>query len=126
MYFAEHCGLSPASVLSNPDLPFGLIVSSGCDYYAPLQFPEPATLGLRIARSGGSSVHLEVGFFAGDKEELSKDEEAKAVAVCTLVFVSQQDRRPIKLEETNGVLRDGLNTIYTGQMESSEQARAKL
>lgn len=125
-YLAEHCGCSATSHSSDPDEPIGLVASSYCNYYGPLQFPEPVTLGLRIVRLGRSSAETEVGFFAGNKDELSKDEEVKAVGGYTHVFVSREDWKPIRLKEMGGMLRDGLEAIYAGNSKSPELVQAKL
>ncbi len=47
----------------------GLVVESGCRYFAPLAFPQALVGGLRVARLGASSVRYEVGVFAQDSGE---------------------------------------------------------
>jgi len=41
----------------------GLVVETGCSYFAPLRFPETITAGLRAAKIGGSSVRYEIALF---------------------------------------------------------------
>ena len=41
----------------------GLVVETGCQYYAPLSYPETVSAGLRIAKIGTSSVRYEIGLF---------------------------------------------------------------
>ena len=48
----------------------GLVVETHCNYFAPLSFPHPVEVGLRVARIGSSSVHYEIGLFAA-KEPLT-------------------------------------------------------
>ena len=46
----------------------GLVVETGCHYFASLAFPEPVEAGLRVARLGTTSVRYEVGIFAAGAE----------------------------------------------------------
>ena len=39
----------------------GLVVETGCQYFAPLTYPEPVTAALRVAHVGRSSVRYEIG-----------------------------------------------------------------
>ena len=41
----------------------GLVVETGCNYFAPLKFPETITAGLRAAKIGSSSVRYEIALF---------------------------------------------------------------
>ena len=41
----------------------GLVVGTGCQYFAPLSYPETITAGLRAAKIGTSSVRYEIGLF---------------------------------------------------------------
>ena len=41
----------------------GLVVETGCNYFAPVEFPQTVEAGLRVARIGTSSVRYEVGLF---------------------------------------------------------------
>ncbi|KZP11611.1 thioesterase thiol ester dehydrase-isomerase [Athelia psychrophila] len=81
-YLIEHCGLAP------PDSPLiGLVVSSFCQFFAPLAFPQVLDLGLRVTKLGKSSVTYEVGVF-----EEGKDTPA-AVGGYTHVFVDNKSRK---------------------------------
>ena len=42
----------------------GLVVETGCNYFATLTYPEPVTAALRVAHIGRSSVRYEVALFA--------------------------------------------------------------
>lgn len=69
----------------------GLVVESGCRYFAPLAFPQTLVGGLRVARLGKSSVRYEVGVFAQDSDE------AAAHGHFVHVYVDRTTRRPVPL-----------------------------
>jgi acyl-CoA thioester hydrolase len=69
----------------------GLVVETGCHYFAPLTYPEPVTAGLRVAHVGRSSVRYEVGLFGKD------DEQAAAQGHFVHVYVDRETRRPVDL-----------------------------
>lgn len=70
----------------------GLVVQSGCHYFAPLAFPEPVLAGLRVAHVGTSSVRYEVGLFAGDAAL-----PCAAKGHFVHVYVDRATRRPATL-----------------------------
>jgi acyl-CoA thioester hydrolase len=41
----------------------GYVVNSGCEYHAPLTYPEPIEAGLRVDRLGSSSVQYGLAIF---------------------------------------------------------------
>ena len=41
----------------------GFVVNSGCDYLAPIAYPEPIEGGVRVEKLGNSSVRYGVGIF---------------------------------------------------------------
>jgi acyl-CoA thioester hydrolase len=45
----------------------GLVVETQCNYFSPVEFPQPVEAGLRVARIGSSSVRYEVGLFLKDQ-----------------------------------------------------------
>src|SRR5690606_39574519 len=45
------------------------VVSSGCDYFAPIAFPERIEIGVRVAKLGNSSVHYQLAVFREGMEE---------------------------------------------------------
>lgn len=47
----------------------GYVVNSGCNYYAPIAFPEPLIGALRVNRLGNSSVEYGIGIFKKGGEE---------------------------------------------------------
>ena len=70
----------------------GLVVETGCAYFAPLTFPEPITAALRVAKIGGSSVRYEVGLF-GDGDV------AAARGHFVHVYVDEKTRRPTPISD---------------------------
>ncbi|KAN0069289.1 HotDog domain containing protein [Elaphomyces granulatus] len=65
----------------------GIVVSSYCDYFASVSFPDMLDLGLRVTRLGFSSVTYEVGVFKRGEENV------KAVGGFTHVFVGKDGTR---------------------------------
>lgn len=71
----------------------GLVVDTGCSYYAPVSFPDRVEAGLRVARLGTSSVRYEVGLFRND------DPAPAACGHFVHVYVDRETRRPAALPE---------------------------
>ena len=69
----------------------GLVVETGCHYFAPLAFPETVHAGLRVARLGTSSVRYEVALFGGEAPT------AAARGHFVHVYVDRETRRPTAL-----------------------------
>ena len=67
----------------------GLVVETGCQYFAPLTYPETVTAALRVAHIGRSSVRYEVGLFAAGSDT------AAAQGHFVHVYVNRSDRRPV-------------------------------
>lgn len=69
----------------------GFVVSSSCDYFASISFPEAIEVGLRVAKLGNSSVQYELVIF--------KQGEAQACAAGRFVhvFVDRQNNRPVAI-----------------------------
>jgi acyl-CoA thioester hydrolase len=72
----------------------GLVVSSGCDYLEPVEFPEKLEVGLRIDHLGNSSVQYALAIF---KE---KQRNACAFGRFTHVFVNRTNNRPERIPDT--------------------------
>lgn len=89
-------------ILARPGEPAGrgdattifLVVSSGCDYFTELAFPQTIAAGLRIAHLGTSSVRYDIALFADDAET------AAAQGHFTHVNVHPQTRRPQPISQT--------------------------
>ena len=69
----------------------GLVVETGCNYFASITFPDKVTAGIRVAHLGQSSVRYEVGLFANG-EELTA-----AQGHFVHVYVDRETRRPVAL-----------------------------
>ena len=64
------------------------VVSSACDYFHPIAFPEKVEIGVRVAKLGNSSVHYELGVFKAGMEEPC------AAGRFVHVFVERATNRP--------------------------------
>ncbi len=66
----------------------GFVVSSSCDYFASITFPDVLEVGLRVGKLGNSSVQYELAIF--------KAGEAQACAAGRFVhvFVERASNRP--------------------------------
>ena len=71
----------------------GLVVETGCQYLAPLTYPEEVTAGLRVGHIGRSSVRYEIALFA------EEDGSAAAQGHFVHVYVDRETQRPVKLPE---------------------------
>lgn len=91
----------------------GLVVSSYCDYFASVGFPDVLDLGLRAVKLGSSSVTYEVGVFKKDEDTV------KVVGGFTHVFVERETMRP----RTGGGgmhdrIRQGLDKLFVDDASS--------
>jgi len=73
--------------------PIGLVVQTGCSYFAPLAFPGEVEVGLAVERLGESSVTYRIGVFAAGSAQPS------AQGHFTHVYVSRGSRRPAPLTQ---------------------------
>ena len=80
----------------------GLVVETGCRYFASTAFPDTIAAGVRVARIGTSSVRYEIGLFRNDEEE------AAATGFFVHVQVDRRTRRPTPLGDD---LRAFLETL---------------
>ncbi|MES2904100.1 MAG: thioesterase family protein [Pseudomonadota bacterium] len=78
--------------IANGD-PIGLVVETGCTYFAPLAFPGDVDVGLVIDRLGGSSVTYRIGVFAKGATE------SAAQGHFIHVYVGRGSRRPVPLPD---------------------------
>ena len=79
----------------------GLVVETGCRYFAEMAFPDVVTAGIRIAQLDTSAVTYEIGLFRND--EVAAAAEGRFVHV----YVDKASRRPMPL---NAPLRALLET----------------
>ncbi|MBB5518065.1 acyl-CoA thioesterase [Amphiplicatus metriothermophilus] len=71
----------------------GLVVETGCRYFAPLEFPQKLEGALRVAKIGNSSVRYELAIFAEGAQE------AAAQGHFVHVYVDRRARRPVPLPD---------------------------
>lgn len=69
----------------------GLVVETGCSYFAPLAYPQEIDIGLRVARLGNSSVRYELGLFETNQEAPS------AQGYFIHVYVARETRKSASL-----------------------------
>ena len=66
----------------------GFVVSSACDYFASIAYPDLIEVGLRVAKLGNSSVQYELAIFREGAQE------ASAAGRFVHVFVERASNRP--------------------------------
>ncbi|MEK1941312.1 MAG: thioesterase family protein [Pseudomonas sp.] len=71
----------------------GFVVSSSCDYFASIAFPERIDIGLRVGKLGNSSVQYELAVFK------TGEEEACAAGRFVHVFVDRESNRPVSIPD---------------------------
>ena len=69
----------------------GLVVETGCQYFASIAFPDVVTAGLRVSKVGNSSVRYEIGIFR------NAEPSASAQGFFIHVYVDRTTRRPAPL-----------------------------
>jgi acyl-CoA thioester hydrolase len=73
--------------------PIGLVVETGCSYFAPLSFPGDVEVGIAVEMLGTSSVTYRIGVFGSGQSQPS------AQGHFTHVYVGRENRRPAALPE---------------------------
>ena len=68
----------------------GLVVETQCNYFAPLTFPEPVEVGLRVTQIGRSSVRYALGVFGAGALSAASGHFVH-------VYVDRATRRPVQL-----------------------------
>src|SRR5712671_200041 len=80
----------------------GVVVETGCRFFASLSFPDVIDAGLRVARIGNSSVQYEIALFRhGDKVPA-------ATGHFVHVYVDRATRRPVPVPAE---VRAGLESL---------------
>ncbi|MCK9816456.1 acyl-CoA thioesterase [Pseudomonas sp. MAFF 302046] len=69
----------------------GFVVSSACDYFASIAFPERIDIGLRVGKLGNSSVQYELAVFKAGEEG------ACAAGRFVHVFVDRASNQPVAI-----------------------------
>lgn len=81
----------------------GLVVETGCNYFAALAYPETVEAGVRVARIGNSSVTYQIGLFRDGEDEPA------AQGHFVHVYVDRDTRRPVSLPDA---MRQALEAIH--------------
>lgn len=77
----------------------GLVVETGCRYFASVAFPDTLEAGIKVAHLGNSSVRYEVGIFREGADS------AAAAGHFIHVYVDRDSRRPVGMPgDLRGVL----------------------
>ncbi|KJZ50289.1 MULTISPECIES: acyl-CoA thioesterase [Pseudomonas fluorescens group] len=98
-YLIEHGGLD----IHDGEV-VGFVVSSACDYFASIAFPERIEIGLRVGKLGNSSVQYELAVFKAGEEE------ACAAGRFVHVFVDRGSNLPVSIP---GSLREALQRLVS-------------
>ncbi len=88
LYLIQQAGLKIHS-----DTIAGFVVASGCNYHAPVAYPDKLEGGLRVNRLTGSSVEYGVAIFRAGEEI------AVADGFFTHVFVDRAASKPTRIPE---------------------------
>lgn len=75
---------------ANQGAVIGLVVETGCHYFAPIHFPADIEVGMRVVHIG-SSVRYELGIF------LCGQQQCCAQGHFVHVYVDRERRRPVAL-----------------------------
>lgn len=73
--------------------PIGLVVETGCRYFAPLEYPGKVEIHLAVEHLGSSSVTYRLGVFAPGSDMPA------AEGNFTHVYVDRTSRRPVALPD---------------------------
>lgn len=84
----------------------GFVVSSGCEYHAPIAYPERIEAGLRVERLGNSSVRYGIAIFRAGEDE------AVAHGHFVHVFVERASSRSVAIPPR---LREALAAIAVAE-----------
>ena len=91
---AVNCWLIEAGLLDiEIGDPIGLVVETGCSYFAPMSFPGNVEVGIALEKLGSSSVTYRIGVFGAGHHEPS------AQGQFTHVYVGRESRRPTPLPD---------------------------
>jgi acyl-CoA thioester hydrolase len=80
----------------------GVAAESGCRFHASAAYPDVIHAGVRVGRSGTSSIRYEVGLFRNDEEE------ATAEGFFVHVMVRRETMRPAAIPEALRALLEEL------------------
>ena len=71
----------------------GFVVNSGCEYHAPITYPESVEAGLRVDRMGNSSVQYGIAIFKEGQQQ------AAAHGHFVHVFVARAENKSVPIPE---------------------------
>lgn len=71
----------------------GVVVETGCNYFAEMAYPDLVTAGARVAHIGSSSVRYEIGLFRNEEQS------AAAQGHFVHVYVERDTRKPKPLSD---------------------------
>lgn len=71
----------------------GVVVETGCRYHAPISFPEPVEIGLRVERVGETSVAYALGVFRAGVDQAAADGHF------VHVYVERDGMRPVPVPD---------------------------
>ncbi|MGV8916729.1 MAG: acyl-CoA thioesterase [Pseudomonas sp.] len=80
----------------------GFVVSSSCDYFASIAYPDLIEVGVRVGKLGNSSVQYELAVFKAGEDE------ACAAGRFVHVFVDRASNRPVPIPAN---LREALEQL---------------
>lgn len=80
----------------------GFVVSSSCDYFESIAFPECIEVGLRVGKLGNSSVQYELAVFREGQMQ------ACAAGRFVHVFVERESNRPVAIPQALRQAMEGL------------------
>jgi acyl-CoA thioester hydrolase len=83
----------------------GLVVETGCRYFAEMGFPDTVAAGLRVAHLGRSSLRWDIGLFRNDQAL------AAAEGFFVHVWVDRATRKPVPVPDA---LREAVSAGLLG------------
>jgi acyl-CoA thioester hydrolase len=98
-------------------LVIGLVVETGCHYFAPLTYPEPVTAALRVAHIGRSSVRYELALFGAASRTAARGHFVH-------VYVDREGRRLRRASAALQLALKPLRSIHSqgGDMNTERQS----
>ncbi|MGU3292168.1 acyl-CoA thioesterase [Williamsia sp. M5A3_1d] len=93
-WIIESTGVDPTASSAQ-----GVVVESGCRYFASVAFPEPVTVTIAVSRLGSSSVTYDLGLFAGPTDTDGAAPTIAARGRWVHVYVDTTSRRPVPIPD---------------------------
>jgi acyl-CoA thioester hydrolase len=84
----------------------GYVVNSGCEYHAPITYPESVEAGVRVDRLGNSSVQYGIAIFR------EGEEVAAAHGHFVHVFVEREKNRSVSIPENLRIALERISTSH--------------